>query len=177
MRRILSGKSMLPLFLICVWVGPLSAQRPRLSLLSYKVDRVSAISLSTYSVGVYLQVQNDTTTLLLKEIQGELWHKEISFAKGSLKDFYLKNGINNVYVEGEISINDGISVLSVLTAILFNNFSNYACDAKMGIDVLGGNPLTISMRRIPLEKLIEDEHSVSTWMSVSRGAHSHYPSE
>lgn len=81
-----------------------------------------------------------------------LWHNDISAVEGSLKDFYIEQGLNNIYVEGIITINNGISALTILTSLLSKNFSNYYFDANMKFYFSNGAVQDIGLQKIPIKR-------------------------
>jgi hypothetical protein len=146
-------RSFLLLHLLGLLCSPLSAQMKHLSLRRYKIDNVSLVNLSTYSVAAHLQVRNDTTAFSLSNISGQIYRKGKPFASWSTGDICLNSGINDVYIKGICTIRSGVSIFTLIRTILHLEPSLFSLDVELFIYFPSGDKKYLSRQRVQLSKL------------------------
>ena len=78
--------------------------------MGYKIDNISLINFKEYSISAHLQIQNDTAAFAINNIYGDLYKKDKYIASGIISDIYLKNGKNNIYVNGIVTLSPNIAL-------------------------------------------------------------------
>lgn len=147
-------KIILLIMQLCVAHFSLPAQMKYLSLQEYKVDNVSLVSFSTYSVKVHLRLYNDTSAFAISNISLEIFKGEKLFATGSINDIYIEHNRNSVYVRGLFNTVSNMPILTIIGIVAHPDFSKFFVDASMRVTFPSGDIKHIQRRKVPVGKLL-----------------------
>ena len=128
-----------------------------ISIQGYRIDYITPISFSTYSIAAHFQISNDTTSFAMSNISGRIYRQGRFFADGTVSDIYLESGNNSIYLKGLCSISPGVSLFSLLKTISRPDFTLFSIDAELVVTFPSGDIKAVSKQRVQLSDFWQKE--------------------
>lgn len=132
-----------------------SAQLSRLHFGSYKINRISLLSLRSVNGEAQAVCTNDSLAFTMSNISGVVYKNGRPFVHGTANPVSVASGTSTVVVKGTATLYDDVTLWDVLSCIAFRP-SDYTIDVSMRITNSAGASRSYSRNGISVANLLHN---------------------
>ena len=119
--------------LLVLMAVPVRAQLTNLHFGGYSITSLRPQSFSSVAGSVKVNVTNDTTSFVMKNISGKVYKLGTPLVQGNAADVFVPHGLSEVGVQGEASLCEGVGFLTILSCLFGFNINDYTADVSMTV--------------------------------------------